>query len=110
MDVNQVVITGTIERDPFIKSAESGGLSASFTVRIDERSQSGAIFKVFVQCECFGHTADEAEHLRAGDAIMVSGKLKWSSYVTKSGEKKSTLAVLARVVKQLSQEETPPHV
>jgi single-stranded DNA-binding protein len=46
--------------------------------------------------------AEEAGDLSAGDAVLVAGKLKWTSYTAKDGSKKSSLAVLGRLVKRLA--------
>jgi len=34
--------------------------------------------------------------------VLVAGKLKWTSYTTTDGSKKSSLAVLARLIKVLA--------
>ena len=39
---------------------------------------------------------EEAAVLSAEDYVAVEGKLKWKSYVDKTGTKRSTLCVLAR--------------
>ena len=54
MDINQVTLTGTIERDPITRAGDNGAV-VSFTVRVTEGGQSGQAFKVYVPCEVYGH-------------------------------------------------------
>ena len=98
MDLNHVVVSGSVEREPFVKELENGTLTTSFAIRVEEPSQTGEVFKLFVTVDCYGQLAKETETLQAGDAVVVSGKLKYKSWTGKNGEKKSTLAVLARTV------------
>ena len=99
MDINQVVVSGAIERDPVVKSAESGMMVGFTLAVVDINRQTGQEFKTYVAVETYGQTAAEAEHFRAGDSVIVSGKLKFTSWTGKDGTKKTTLAVLARQVK-----------
>jgi single-stranded DNA-binding protein len=97
-DINSVHLTGTVERDA-VKHHE-GTPMVGFTIRVDEVNRaSGELFKVYVPIETYGATADQAQALRAGDAVLIGGKLKWTSWTGKDGQKKSSLAVLARLVK-----------
>ena len=100
MDVNQVTLTGVVERDPVTKTCESGAM-LGLTLRVTEIGQSGQEFKTFVPCELYSHTMAQAEQVRAGDAILVSGKVKWTSWTDKQGQKRSSLAILVRLVKAL---------
>jgi len=71
-----------------------------FTIRVEEVNRaSGELFKVFVPVEVYGQACDQAQALRAGDTVMVAGKIKWTSWTGKDGQKKSSLAVLARTVR-----------
>ena len=63
---------------------------------------AGQAFTLFVPVEAYSQAAELAGDLHAGDAVLVAGKLKWTSYTAKDGTKKSTLAVLARLVKRLA--------
>jgi hypothetical protein len=40
MDLNQVTLTGTVERDPITRAGDNG-VVVGFTVRVTEVSQSG---------------------------------------------------------------------
>jgi hypothetical protein len=45
MDLNQVTLTGTIERDPITKAGDSG-MVVHFTIRVVEVNPSGQAFKI----------------------------------------------------------------
>lgn len=74
----------------------------SFTLRLEEAGPAGQLFKLFVPIEAYGQAGETASALAAGEACLVAGKLKWQSYTAKDGSKKSSLCVLARLVKQLA--------
>jgi len=101
-DLNHVTLTGTLERDPMTRFADHGTQQVSFTLRLTEAGPAGQEFKLYVPCEAYGQTGEQAGEFSAGDAVLVAGKLKWTSYTAKDGIKKSNLCVLARVVKRLA--------
>src|SRR5215475_3118325 len=98
-DLNHVTLTGILERDPITKFADHGTQQVHFTLRLVEPGPAGQAFKLFIPIEAYSQVAEQAGDLNAGDAVLVAGKLKWTSYTAKDGTKKSTLAVLARVLK-----------
>ena len=102
MDLNHVILTGVIERDPITRFADHGTQQVSITLRLTEAGPAGQAFTLFVPCEAYSQAAELAGDLSVGDAVLVAGKLKWTSYTAKDGTKKSTLAVMARIVKRLA--------
>ena len=100
--MNHVTLTGVLERDPVTKFADHGTQQVSFTLKLIEPGPAGQAFKLFVPVEAYSQVAAEAGDLSAGDAVMVAGKLKWTSYTAKDGSKKTSLAVLARLIKVLA--------
>lgn len=65
------------------------------------RSPAGQSFSLFVPIEAYRQAGELAEDLHAGEAVIVAGKLKWSSWTAKDGQKRISLCVLARFVKRL---------
>ena len=102
MDLNHVTLTGTLERDPITRVADHGTQQVSFTLRLTEAGPAGQAFTLFVPCECYATTAEAAGELTAGEAVLVAGKLKWTSWTAKDGTKRTSLCVLARLVKRLA--------
>jgi single-stranded DNA-binding protein len=101
-DLNHVTLTGILERDPIVKFADHGTQQVHFTLRLEEPGPAGQVFKLYVPIEAYSQVAAAAGDLNAGDAVLVAGKLKWTSWTAKDGTKRSNLAVLARLVKVLA--------
>ena len=101
-DLNHCTLTGTLERDPITRFADHGTQQVSFTLRVDEAGPAGQLFKLFVPCEAYGQAGELAGDLTAGAVVLVAGKLKWTSYTDKQGQKRTSLCVLARLVKRLA--------
>jgi len=101
-DLNHVTLTGVLERDPITRFADHGTQQVGFTLKLIEPGPAGQEFKLFVPVEAYSQVAELAGDLHAGAAVLVAGKLKWTSYTAKDGSKKTSLAVLARLVKVLA--------
>ncbi len=105
MDLNHCTLTGTLARSPTTRTPEHGTPYVSFTLRVEEASSTGQLFTLFVPVECYGSAADQAGELTAGDSVLLAGKLKWTSWTDKNGQKRTSLCVLARLVKRLAPQE-----
>ena len=95
MSLNTVCITGHLARDPITRFEDNGQQVTGWTLKVDE-GQDNRPFTLFVPCEAYGRLGEEAAVLSGEDYVAVEGKLKWKSYVDKTGTKRSTLCVLAR--------------
>ena len=102
MDLNHVTLTGRVERDPITRFADHGTPPVSFTLRLTEAGPAGQEFKLYVPVEVYGQVGELAGELSAGEAVLVAGKLKWTSWTDKQGQKRTSLCVLARLVKRLA--------
>ena len=97
--LNYVTLTGFVDRMPSVKfEAERGAQTTMLTLRVEETGKDGATFKGYVFIECYGRVAETAGDMNAGDLVGIEGRLKWRSYIDRDGQKKGTLAVLARQV------------
>ena len=102
MDLNHVTLTGTLDRDPITRFADHGTQQVSFILRLTEAGPAGQAFTLFVPIQAYGQVGEQAAELTAGAAVLAAGKLKWTSYTTKTGERRTSLCVLARLVKVLA--------
>jgi single-stranded DNA-binding protein len=73
-----------------------------FTLRLTEVGPAGLACTLFVPVEAYGQGAELVGDLNAGAVVLVTGKLKWTSYTARDNSKKTSLAVLARVIKMLA--------
>ena len=101
-DLNHVTLTGTLERDPITRFQDTGTPQVSFTLRVDEAGPAGRLCTLFVPVGAYGQAGELAGELHAGEPVLVAGKLKWTSGTDKQGQKRTSLCVLARLVKRLA--------
>ena len=83
---------------PITKFGDYSMQQVGLTLRLEEAGPAGQLFKLYVPVAAYRDAAELAGYLNAGDAVMVAGKLQWTSWTAKDSSKKSTLAVLARLV------------
>ena len=96
---NQVTIAGYMTRDIVLKYLENGTAIANFSVAINERYKDKDI-ACFVECSAFGKLAEIVnEYCGKGSPVLVNGKLRYSTWESIEGGKRSKLTVTAdRVV------------
>ncbi len=108
MSINRVVLTGNLTRDPELRSTASGMAVLKMGVAVNDRrknQQTGEWEDVpnFVDVTVFGSRAEAlTRFLSKGSKIAVEGKLRWSSWETPQGEKRSKLEVVADDIEFLS--------
>lgn len=101
MSINRVNITGNLTRDPELRSTPSGTSVLKMGVAVNDRrknQQTGEWEDVpnFVDVTVFGNRAEAlTRFLSKGSKVAIEGKLRWSSWETPQGEKRSKLEVVA---------------
>ena len=100
MNINRVVISGNLSRDPELRSTASGLQVMSVSVAVNERRRgaSGAYqnYTNWVGCKMFGERAEKvAPLLKKGMKVCIDGKLSYSSW-EKNGERRSSIEVLIK--------------
>lgn len=108
MSINRVNISGNLTRDPELRSTQGGMPILAFGVAVNDRRrnpQSGEWEDVpnFVDCVVFGARAEPlSRFLSKGSKVAIEGKLRYSSWETKDGQKRSKLEVIVDEVEFLS--------
>jgi single-strand DNA-binding protein len=108
MSINRVLISGNLTRDPELRSTGSGMSVLKMGVAVNDRrknSSTGEWEDVanFVDVTVFGARADGlAKFLHKGSKVAVEGKLRWSSWESPAGDKRSKLEVIADDIEFLS--------
>jgi single-stranded DNA-binding protein len=59
------------------------------TLKRIELGSAGQEFKLYVPVEPYSQVAEQAGDRSAGDAVLVAGKLQWTSWTANDGTKKS---------------------
>lgn len=100
MSINRVNITGNLTRDPELRATAGGTQILSFGVAVNDRRknpQTGAWEDVpnFVDCIVFGQRAEAVSRfISKGSKVAIEGKLRFSSWETKDGDRRSKLEVV----------------
>ncbi|MGV8084021.1 MAG: single-stranded DNA-binding protein [Coriobacteriia bacterium] len=99
-DINRVVLTGRLTRDPELKALPDGtpilAIRLAFSTRKrDAQGQWGDVSN-YVDVSMFGQRAESLSRLlEKGRLIGVDGKLRWREWQTNEGEKRSAIDIAA---------------
>lgn len=110
MSINRVNITGNLTRDPDLRATAGGTQILSFGVAVNDRRknpQTGAWEDVpnFVDCIVFGQRAEAVSRfISKGSKVAIEGKLRFSSWETKDGDRRSKLEVIVDEIDFLSRQ------
>jgi single-strand DNA-binding protein len=94
--MNTFTLSGNLTSDPEIRVLPSGAAVASFDIAHTDRVKDGDEWKdgetMFLRCSVWRKQAENfVESAKKGDAVIVVGKLKQRSFVTKTGEKRTVM-------------------
>ena len=100
MSINRVTITGNLTRDIDLRQTQSGYSIGAISVAVNDRKKNSQTDEWedkanFVECTLFGKRAEGlAPYLKKGQKVAVDGKLDYSTWETKEGQKRSMLKVI----------------
>ena len=111
-DINKVMLTGNLTRDPEIRATPSGTQVLGFGIasNYSRRDSSGQWHDEpnFIDCTLFGSRAEALNKLlRKGMKVAIDGELRYSSW-EKNGQKRSKLEVIVDHVVIMSQRREEP--
>lgn len=110
MSINRVNITGNLTRDPELRATAGGTQMLAFGVAVNDRrknTQTGAWEDVpnFVDCIVFGQRAEAVSRfISKGSKVAIEGKLRYSSWENKEGQRRSKLEVIVDEIDFLSRQ------
>lgn len=110
MSINRVNITGNLTRDPELRATAGGTQILSFGVAVNDRRknpQTGAWEDVpnFVDCIVFGQRAEAVSRfISKGSKVAIEGKLRYSAWETKEGQRRSKLEVIVDEIDFMSRQ------
>ncbi len=108
MSINRVNISGNLTRDAEHRATASGLSVLKMGVAVNDRrknQETGEWEDVpnFVDATMFGARADAlAQYLVKGTKVAIEGKLRWSSWETPQGDKRSKLEVVVDEIEFMS--------
>ena len=98
MSINNVTISGNLTRDPELRTAQSGTEVLSLGVAVNDRVKRGdnwEDYPNFIDCKMFGKRASSlSQYLSKGTKVAIQGKLHYSTWQDKSGNKRAKLEVI----------------
>ena len=98
-NINKVIISGRLTRDPELRQTAGGTAVLSFGMAVNDRrrnAQSGQWedYTNFVDCTVFGARAEALSRiLSKGALVCAEGRLRWSQW-EKDGQRRSKLEVV----------------
>ena len=100
MNINRVVLTGNLTRDPEVRST-AGGLSVcKLGIAVNTRRKSNATGEWeekanFFRVTVFGRQAESCgQYLKKGRPVAIDGRLEWSEYEV-DGQKRQSVDIIA---------------
>jgi single-strand DNA-binding protein len=107
VNINSVVITGNLTRDP---ESIADGKVASFGLAVNGREKKGDTWEDradFFDVTCFGKTAENVlKYLNKGSAVAIDGRLRQDRWTTDSGDNRSKVKVIAQTVQFLGSKDS----
>ena len=110
MSINRVNISGNLTHDPELRATAGGTQILAFGVAVNDRRknpQTGEWEDVpnFVDCIVFGQRAEAVSRfISKGSKVAIEGKLRYSSWETKEGQRRSKLEVIVDEIDFLSRQ------
>lgn len=115
MSINSVAITGNLTRDPELRQTASGASILSFSVAVNDRRQNQngewVDYPNYIDCVIFGNRAESVSRfISKGSKVTILGKLRWSQWSDKDGNKRTKLEVVVDDIEFMTarQETQPP--
>lgn len=115
MSINRVCISGNLTRDPETRRTAGGTAAMSFGVAVSDRAKNQQTGEWedrpnFVDCVMFGTRAEAVgRYLSKGTKVAIEGKLRWSQWQTRDGQKRSKLEVIVDEIEFMSRSEQQAH-
>ncbi len=106
-NINRVIITGNLTRDPELRSLPSGGSVCSLRVACNGRRRNPSTQEWEDQPNYFDITVWGAQgencsrFLTKGRGVAVDGRLQWREWTTQEGQKRQAVDIVADSVQFL---------
>jgi single-strand DNA-binding protein len=110
-NINRVVLTGNLTRDPELRSLPSGMSVCSLRIATNTRRKDNSTGEWVDKPNYFDVTVwgrqgeNAAQYLSKGRPVAVDGRLEWREWETPNGEKRQAVEIVADNVQFLSSPE-----
>ena len=106
-NINRVILTGNLTRDPELRSLPSGTSVCSLRVAVNTRRKDGATGEWtekpnYFDITVWGNQGEScAQYLSKGRPVAVDGRLQWREWTDKEGNKRQSVDIVADSVQFL---------
>ena len=106
-NINRVILTGNLTRDPEVRSTNSGLSVCSLRLAVNSRRKDGTTGNWvdepnYFDITVFGAQGENcARFLSKGRPVAVDGRLRWREWQTDNGDKRQAIEVIAESVQFL---------
>lgn len=106
MNINRVLLTGNLTRDPELRTTPGGASVCEISIAINSREKRQDEWQDrvdYFDVICWGTTAENvARHMAKGRPVAVGGRLRLERWETPDGEPRRRIVVVAQAVQFLS--------
>jgi single-strand DNA-binding protein len=100
--LNKVILLGNLTRDPELRYTPNGTAVSSFGLAVNRRYRQGDDWKdevCFIDIVAFSRQAEIAgEYLSKGRLALIEGRLRWRTWESQDGQKRSKHEVVADMI------------
>ena len=106
-NINVVVLTGNLTRDPELRSLPSGAAVCDMRIAVNTRRKNGATGEWedkpnYFDVKVWGAQGENCQRfLSKGRPVAVQGRLEWREWETQDGQKRQAVDIIAESVQFL---------
>ena len=106
-NINRVIVTGNLTRDPEMRSTSGGMAVCSLRIAVNgsRKDEAGNWVEEpnYFNVTIFGRQGETAaQYLSKGRGVAVDGRLRWREYMDKDNNKREAIEIVADTVQFLS--------
>jgi single-strand DNA-binding protein len=112
-NINRVIITGNLTRDPELRSTPGGTTVCSLRVAVNSRRKDGQTGQWvdkpnYFDVTVFGSQGENCgQYLAKGRPVAVEGRLNWREWEAQDGGKRQAVDIIADAVQFLGSRDAP---
>ncbi|MFA5387408.1 MAG: single-stranded DNA-binding protein [Candidatus Paceibacterota bacterium] len=101
MNINRVIITGNLTRDPELKTTPAGTTVCNMRVAVNDRYKDNTTGEWkdrpnYFDVDAFSGLGENcAKYLAKGSQAAIDGKLRWREWTTDDGQKRQAVTIVA---------------
>lgn len=97
-NINEVFVSGNVTRDPELRETDGGVSIMNFGIAVNDYAKNGD-YTNFFDVTMFGLQADSlADIIKKGMKLTIHGKIRYSSWENKDGERRSKVEIIGKEV------------